>query len=136
MNITNSISYYLLLLTIIFIIDIIAITLYFKNQYMNILQNIQSSKFQIRLLPAIFFYLLFTLGIYIFVIPHIRENYIFRDSLIYGGLFGLILYGFYGLTVYTFIEKWKLSVVIMDFIWGGILCFIGTYLSLKIYKMI
>ncbi len=136
MKLEHPIIYYFLLFSIITSIDITMILLYFKDQYTKMLEKIQSSNFKIRYIPAILFYFLFTFGILLYVIPVIKQNNLLIDSLLYGGLFGLILYGFYSLTVDTFIEKWKLSIVIMDTIWGFLLSFISVYLSLKLYYAI
>lgn len=110
---------YLLCFIFLFVVDMTAIQLFFKKPYDIMLRKINASKsFTPRLIPVILFYILLTIGFMIFVYPKIwgaREN-----GLLYGFLFGIIIYGFYSLTNYALIDKWDLNIVIMDTLWGGI----------------
>lgn len=101
------------------VVDMSAIQLLFMKPYQNMLRAINPSKaFTVRLIPAILFYILLTLGFMVFVYPKIwqtREN-----ALLYGFLFGIVVYGFFSLTNYALLEKWDLNITIMDTLWGGI----------------
>ncbi len=125
-----SIQYYFILLFLFLVVDMIMIQLFFKKSYQKVLTKINPTKsFTIRLLPIILFYIITAFGFYLFVLPNIRSNHLLYDSLIYGGIFGFILYSFYSFTIYALIEKWTPLLVIVDIIWGFVIGFIITYVT-------
>jgi uncharacterized membrane protein len=70
---------------------------------------------------AIIFYLLFILGILVFVVlPGIKENSL-PGTIIKAVLFGLITYATYDLTNLATIRDWPLVVTIADLAWGMVL---------------
>ena len=61
----------------------------------------------------------------------------YNEALVYSLLVGFVVYGIYNLTNYSILKEWKLSIVIMDTIWGIINCGIaGSILYLLYYKLI
>jgi len=60
---------------------------------------------------------LIVLGSYIFVLPRITELPII-GKFIWGGLYGLILYGVYDLTNYAILTAWPFSITLVDLGWG------------------
>jgi uncharacterized membrane protein len=82
---------------------------------------------------AIIFYLLFILGILIFVIlPGIKENSLL-NTILRAAFFGLITYATYDLTNLATVKDWPLSVTLVDLVWGMVLSTIvsvsGFYLA-------
>jgi uncharacterized membrane protein len=72
-------------------------------------------------LAAIIFYLLFILGILVFVVvPGLKDNSL-RTTLLYAALFGLITYATYDLTNLATVKNWPLIVTVADLIWGTVL---------------
>ncbi len=72
-------------------------------------------------LAAIIFYLLFIVGILIFVVvPGLKINSL-RTTLLYAALFGLITYATYDLTNLATVKNWPLLVTVVDLIWGTVL---------------
>jgi uncharacterized membrane protein len=72
-------------------------------------------------LAAIIFYLLFILGILIFVVvPGVKEGSL-AMTLVRAALFGLITYATYDLTNLATIKNWPLLVTVVDMIWGTVL---------------
>jgi uncharacterized membrane protein len=69
---------------------------------------------------ALLTYLLLILGISLLALPRAQGDKIM--ALVYGGLFGLISYGVYDLTNYATLANWPLKLVIVDMIWGTVLC--------------
>jgi uncharacterized membrane protein len=117
----RTIFIYVLLVVLLFVIDMSAIQLFFMKPYQNMLRNINPSRsFSIRIIPVILFYLLLALGLFVFVYPKISGNDWIEKSIIYGFLFGIIIYGFYSFTNYALIQNWDLNIVIMDTLWGGV----------------
>jgi uncharacterized membrane protein len=103
--------------------------------YKNLFLKINNNK-QIDLNNSIYFsiffaYLFISFGIYYFVI---KNSINFKQSLIEGFIFGIILYGVYNTTNYSTILQYDNNVAIMDTIWGGILCMIVTGIYLKFIK--
>jgi uncharacterized membrane protein len=67
------------------------------------------------ILGAIISYLLLALGLYVLVI---KQN----NSILYGCLYGLVVYGVYNYTNLSTITKYDYEVAIKDTLWGTILC--------------
>jgi len=70
---------------------------------------------------AIIFYLLFVLGILVFVVlPGLEANSL-RTTLLRAALFGLICYATYDLTNLATVKDWPLLVTVVDLAWGTVL---------------
>ena len=69
-------------------------------------------------LSAIIFYIIFNIGLLIFVIlPSIEKNS-YSTLILYSILYGLVTYATYDLTNYATIKDWPFAVTIVDIIWG------------------
>ncbi|HEY0219654.1 MAG TPA: DUF2177 family protein [Afipia sp.] len=69
----------------------------------------------VRPLPAVLFYLLYVLGVVIFVSGGTSE---WKTALIYGALFGLFCYATFELTSLALLKHWTWPVVALDISWG------------------
>lgn len=78
---------------------------------------------------AVVFYLLFVLGLLVFVIVPSLESGSTKMVLILGALFGLITYATYDLTNLATVKDWPLVVTVVDLLWGGILATSVSYLG-------
>jgi uncharacterized membrane protein len=69
--------------------------------------------------PAAFlFYLLFVLGIMVFVVlPAFKAN-AWTQALLYGMLFGLVTYATFDLTNLALLKGWPTVIVVVDILWG------------------
>ena len=68
------------------------------------------------------------IGLNIFVLPNINiKNVTIKDCLTYGLMFGLVLYGVYDFTIGAVLEKWSMSLAIIDVLWGGLVYFLACY---------
>jgi uncharacterized membrane protein len=72
-------------------------------------------------LAAILFYLLFVVGIVMFVILPGLEGGSLATTLLRAALFGLVTYATYDLTNLATIKDWPLIVTVVDLIWGTVL---------------
>lgn len=70
---------------------------------------------------AIAFYLLFLIGLIVFVIGPAVESGSIRRALLLGCFFGFITYQTYELTNYALVKDWPPIVVVVDIAWGTIL---------------
>jgi uncharacterized membrane protein len=72
-------------------------------------------------LAAIIFYLLFIVGILVFVVLPGLENNSLKTTLLRAALFGLITYATYDLTNLATVMDWPVIVSIVDIAWGVVL---------------
>ena len=91
--------------------------------------DIQKKKLVINKLYAFVVYLLLALSISIFSIPQIRKREILKDSIYYGGLLGVIIYGIFDFTNLAVLKKYNLKVGIIDTLWGGLLLCLSSYIT-------
>jgi uncharacterized membrane protein len=71
---------------------------------------------EIRSAPAILFYLLYVVGILVFVSG--SANATWQSTLLYGALFGLFCYATFELTSLSLLKHWTWPVVLVDVSWG------------------
>jgi len=72
---------------------------------------------EIKLVPAILFYLLYVAGIVIFVSGAAAVTW--QSTLLYGALFGLFCYATFDLTALSLLKQWSWPVAIVDVSWGA-----------------
>jgi len=84
---------------------------YFENQ----VKLIQGAPLKINLLGAIICYIFLISGLNYFIIKPKRS---ISDAF----LFGLVIYAVFETTNISLFTKWKWITVIIDSLWGGILC--------------
>jgi uncharacterized membrane protein len=85
-------------------------------------------------IAAIIFYLLFVLGLLIFVIvPGLNVNSLSK-TLLLGAFFGLVTYSTYDLTNLATIKNWPFILTVVDMLWGATLSMLVSFSSFKIGK--
>src|ERR1700754_170616 len=72
---------------------------------------------EIKLAPAILFYLLYVVGILIFVSG--SHDATWQSTLLYGALFGFFCYATFELTSLSLLRHWTWPVVAVDVSWGA-----------------
>jgi uncharacterized membrane protein len=97
-------------------IDMVWLVLVAKNFYSKTLGFLMSPN--VNWFAAILFYLLFIVGIVIFVVMPSLKQQSWLQALLLGALFGLITYATYDLTNLATIKNWPLIVTVVDMIWG------------------
>jgi uncharacterized membrane protein len=110
---------YAIALPVFFAIDMIWLAVVARNFYQNQIGFLM--KPQVNWVAAIIFYLLFLLGLVVFVIEPsvIKKDWL--QALGKGALFGLITYATYDLTNLATLKDWPFTVVWVDMIWGTLL---------------
>ncbi len=72
--------------------------------------------------PAGIFYLLYGVGVLVFVVlPVSKNNGSLAQALVQGALLGLICYATYDLTNHATLKDWRLMVTVVDMAWGALL---------------
>lgn len=90
-------------------------------------------KANVNYVAAILFYLLFVVGLVVFIITPALEKKDVMHAVIYGALFGLITYATYDLTNLATLKDWPLLVTIVDLIWGAFLSASVSSITYLIY---
>ena len=86
-----------------------------------------------NLFAALIFYLIFVIGLVIFVINPSLEKKSLLSVILTGALFGLVTYSTYDLTNLATVKNWPISITIIDLIWGS---FVSSSTSLITYLII
>ena len=91
---------------------------------------------QPNLLPALAFYLLYSIGVTVIVIaPAIEAQSIVR-ALAYGMLFGLVAYGTYDLTNLAVMKGFTTKIALIDMVWGGLITGFVSAVTVKLSGML
>jgi uncharacterized membrane protein len=113
------IKLYAIALPVFFAIDMVWLGLVAKNFYRAQIGFLMTPN--INWLAAIVFYLLFIVGLVLFVIAPAFEKSSWVHALLFGALFGLISYATYDLTNLATLKDWPLLVTLVDLVWGAVL---------------
>ena len=120
MNILFYLKLYALTVPVFFIIDLIWLGVVAKGFYQKNLKYILSPN--VNWTAAIIFYLIYIAGILIFaVLPGVAKDSL-RHAALWGALFGFFTYATYDLTNLALLKDWPLNIVIVDSLWGVVLC--------------
>lgn len=91
---------------------------------------------QVRWAPALLFYLLYLVGVTVFVtLPALSSGGPARAAGL-GALFGLICYATYDLTNQATLRVWPLHLTLIDMAWGAFATAIASVASVYVTRMI
>lgn len=111
---------YLLTVPVFFAIDLLWLGLVAKNFYQNNLAHLLSPT--VNWSAALTFYLMYIAGIILFAVkPGLDVGSPIKAAL-WGALFGFFTYATYDLTNLATLRDWPLKVVVIDILWGTLLC--------------
>lgn len=113
------IKLYLITLPIFFAIDMVWLGVIAKNFYKQQIGFLMTSN--INWVAAIIFYLIFILGLVLFVISPALEKASLMHAVLFGALFGFVTYATYDLTNLATLKDWPLLVTLVDLVWGAVL---------------
>ncbi len=119
---------YCIALPIFFGMDMVWLGVVAKNFYTKQIGFLMTPK--VNWAAAILFYLLFLVGLVVFVIAPAVERDSWVRALTLGSLFGLITYATYDLTNLATLKDWPLALTVVDLLWGMVLAgsvSVGTY---------
>ena len=126
---------YLILIVLTFVVflllDLVWLVKISPRFYKKNLGHLMADK--VNYVPAIIFYLIFIVGITLFVIgPAYAGGRGWSYALIYGAIFGLVTYSTYDLTNFATLKKWPLNVTLGDIAWGT---FLSTATAISVYYL-
>ena len=90
----------------------------------------------IRILPAVVFYLFYVAGLLWFVsVPALRSGFP-TQALVGGALLGALAYGTYEFTNFATLKSWSINMVMIDVLWGAVLTGLSAFGGVIIAKSI
>jgi uncharacterized membrane protein len=119
MSFKESLVLYGITLAVFFLIDMIWLGLVAKGFYRRHLGGFLSSN--VRWSAALLFYLLYIVGLLVFVVRPALLRGASLEALLFGALFGLICYATYDLSNMATLKDWPLIVTVVDLVWGTVL---------------
>lgn len=135
MNFSFFLKLYLLTIPVFFLIDMIWLGFGAKSFYRPRIGHLMSD--DVNWPAAFIFYFMFIVGIILFgVLPGLKSGQ-WQQAMLWGALFGFFTYATYDLTNLATLRDWSVTVVVVDVIWGVLLCgsvatisfFIGEWLG-------
>ena len=87
-------------------------------------------------IAALIFYLLFILGILVFVIVPGLQDHSLKTTLLRAVLFGLVTYATYDLTNLATVKNWPLLITVVDLAWGTVLSMAVSYVGFMVGKFL
>ena len=84
---------------------------------------------EVRVVPALLFYLLYVVGVLIFVSADARGPH---STLLYGALFGLFCYATFDLTALALLKHWSWAVAVVDVSWGAVVTAVASTAGLLV----
>jgi uncharacterized membrane protein len=125
---------YVLTSIVFFAIDMVWLGFLAKNLYRKHLFGLLAD--QVNWTAAIVFYLLFIVGIFVFVImPAVEKNSLIT-ALWLGAFFGIVTYATYDLTNLATLKNWPVAIVFIDIAWGAVLTSLVSMAGYGIHKWI
>ena len=118
---------YLIAIPIFFAVDMLWLVVIAKAFYRRQMESLMRS--DVGWGAAIAFYLLFVLGLTLFVILPAYVSHSFARAFFTGGFFGLVSYATYDLTNLATLKGFSRRLAIVDMTWGTVLACIVSSLT-------
>lgn len=116
---------YLIALVLFFLVDMVWLGWLARDFYQRQLGQWMAP--QVNWTAAVIFYLLFVAGmVYFAILPAMQDGGGSR-ALLNGAFFGLVTYATYELTNLATLRDWPLTAVLVDMLWGAVLCAIVSW---------
>ena len=119
---------YLLTIPVFFAIDLLWLGVIAKSLYQKNLAHLLSPT--VNWPAALLFYFIYIAGIILFAVRPGLAAQSLAKAATWGALFGFFTYATYDLTNLATLRDWPIKVVVVDIIWGTLLCTgvaVGSY---------
>lgn len=113
---------------LLIIIDSVYLSLLGGPLFKNMIKNIQNDELNLNFQAASFTYILLVYLLYKFIISQ-------NKTPLNAFILGFCVYGVFDFTNLTIFNNYKLIIALTDMLWGGILFYLVTFLSYKIFKI-
>ncbi len=110
---------FLVVLVVFFAIDIFWLGVVARNLYAKYLGFIMAPN--VNWAAALLFYVIFIIGVMVFVLQPALEKQSLMHAFIMGAFFGFVTYATYDLTNLATLKDWPITITIIDLIWGTVL---------------
>jgi len=131
----NFIISFIITFIIFAILDICWITFNY-NYYTTLCKRIQKEPFIPKLPAAMIAYIILGIGLFLYLkfilYENKKRNYL--TTILYGFLFGLVIYGTYSFTSCTYYKNYSYYDAFIDTTWGILLFIISGTIFISIYK--
>jgi uncharacterized membrane protein len=120
---------FLFLPPLLFVLDYIWLGVFASGLYKKELGSflrMSGTTLQPIIWAALVVYIAIPLGIVLFVLPRISADSFIGSALLWGALYGIVVYTVYEMTNYCLLRDWPLRIVLIDICWGGLLNAIGA----------
>lgn len=118
LTLTQYVLVYLISVPVFFAIDMVWLGLVANKLYQSQLGFLLGP---VNWPVAIAFYLIFLVGLLIFVIAPAVETKSIMHALVFGALFGFFTYATYDLTNWATVKDWPWLISVVDMAWGTVL---------------
>ena len=99
-------------------LDALWIGLVMSDHFNKLVEEIQGSKMEASIFPAILCYIVLVGGLYYFVIQRMNKKFDIWNILSLSVPFGLCVFGTYDFTTATIFKKWDMTTAFLDVLWG------------------
>lgn len=110
---------YLVAIPVFFVLDMLWLGVVARGFYQDQIGHLLRER--VNWGAAVVFYLVFLVGVVVFVVLPAIERQSLQHALLYGALFGLVTYAAYDLTNLAVARDWPLAVTLVDLAWGSAL---------------
>jgi len=124
---------YFISLVVFLFIDMIWLIFISRSLYSKHLGYIMAPK--VNFLAAFIFYMIFILGLMVFVINPALMKESWTSALFLGMFFGIVTYATYDLTNLATVKDWPIIITVVDLIWGTVVSGITAFISYTIIKL-
>jgi uncharacterized membrane protein len=110
------------------VIDFLWIGVLMKSFYLKeygVMARLMNGSLSPRMLYVVLAYVALLIGYIFFIYPNATNGTLLK-AIIYGVLFGFVIYGVFDFTNYAVLEKWTLKATLIDLFWG---MFVSGFMS-------
>lgn len=118
---------YLVTLLVIVPLDFLFLGLVAKDFFTSQVGNMLG---ELKLLPAALFYLIYAVGVVIFVSGSPTATW--QTTLLFGALFGFFCYATFDLTSLALLKNWTWPVAVVDISWGAFVTAVSSTAGLLV----
>ncbi|MBO0420813.1 MAG: DUF2177 family protein [Vagococcus fluvialis] len=98
------------------LLDLIWLLFISKKLYQNFIGDLLG---EVKILPAIIFYIIYIIGLTVFVILPSFDNPNMMKLLLSSAFFGFVCYATYDLTNLATLKNWPVLMTVIDLVWGS-----------------